>query len=215
MIESCLERTAVSERERTATVPILLWAQTAVDDGRAQRLTDEELVARCRSGRSEEFAPLVQRYEKPLFAFLFRRLGNRELALEGAQEALVRAWFGLGRLENPGAFHSWLIGIGARVAFELRRRAQRPTADPEVLAELPAPVADEPPDCGIDEAIAALPEAQRRVVLLRYYDELSCQQIAERLATPLGTVTKTLSRAYAALRERLHGARTDGMEVGP
>ena len=55
----------------------------------------------------------------------------------------------------------------------------------------------------LDEAIAALPDAYRQLILLRYFEQLSCQQIAERLRMPLGSVTKTLSRAYAALRQIL------------
>ncbi|HCO93484.1 MAG TPA: RNA polymerase subunit sigma, partial [Phycisphaerales bacterium] len=50
---------------------------------------------------------------------------------------------------------------------------------------------------------AELPEAYRKIILLRYYGEHSCNQIAEQLDMPLGTVTKTLSRAYAMLRESL------------
>jgi RNA polymerase sigma-70 factor (ECF subfamily) len=55
----------------------------------------------------------------------------------------------------------------------------------------------------LDEAIAVLPETYRQVILLRYYEELSCQEVAQRLEIPLGTVTKTLSRAYALLRQEL------------
>ena len=54
-----------------------------------------------------------------------------------------------------------------------------------------------------ETALAALPETYRQVILLRYYEELSCQEVAERLDMPLGTVTKTLSRAYALLRQEL------------
>jgi RNA polymerase sigma-70 factor (ECF subfamily) len=55
----------------------------------------------------------------------------------------------------------------------------------------------------LEEAIAALPETYRQVILLRYYEGLSCQELATRLDMPLGTVTKTLSRAYALLRQEL------------
>jgi DNA-directed RNA polymerase specialized sigma24 family protein len=53
--------------------------------------------------------------------------------------------------------------------------------------------------------VAALPEAYRTVILLRYYGGLSCSGIAAQLDMPLGTVTKTLSRAYALLRDSLQG----------
>jgi RNA polymerase sigma factor (sigma-70 family) len=55
----------------------------------------------------------------------------------------------------------------------------------------------------LEEVIAVLPESYRQVILMRYYEGLSCQDVATRLGMPLGTVTKTLSRAYALLREEL------------
>jgi len=59
------------------------------------------------------------------------------------------------------------------------------------------------PDYPLEEAVAALPETYRQVVLLRYYEGLSCLEVATRLGQPLGTVTKTLSRAYGLLRQEL------------
>ena len=66
-------------------------------------------------------------------------------------------------------------------------------------AENPASATEYP----LEEAIAVLPETYRQVILMRYYEGLSCQDVATRLGMPLGTVTKTLSRAYALLRQEL------------
>ena len=63
-------------------------------------------------------------------------------------------------------------------------------------------------DYALEAAVAGLPEAYRTVVLLRYYGGLSCSGIAEQLGMPLGTVTKTLSRAYTLLRETLQQGQT-------
>ena len=68
-----------------------------------------------------------------------------------------------------------------------------------MLAENPGTA----PEYPLEEAIAVLPESYRQVILLRYYEGHSCQEIATRLGMPLGTVTKTLSRAYALLRQEL------------
>jgi RNA polymerase sigma factor (sigma-70 family) len=58
-------------------------------------------------------------------------------------------------------------------------------------------------DYVLEQAVAELPDKFRRVILLRYYSQMSCQQIADQLQQPLGTVTKTLSRAYALLRQTM------------
>lgn len=174
-------------------------------------VSDQELVERCRTGRTEDFAELVRRHERPLLAFLNHRLGEPVRAREAAQEAFVRAWTGLRRLEKPGAFLGWLLGIAARIVLEVRRQGRQPCLGPEALDELPAPAAAPPGgDDDLEMAIADLPEGQRQVILLRYFDGLSCQEVAERQGTPLGTVTKTLSRAYAALRERLGDGGGEG-----
>jgi len=62
---------------------------------------------------------------------------------------------------------------------------------------------DIPQEYPLEEVIAALPENYRQVILLRYYEGLSCQEVATRLGMPLGTITKTLSRAYLLLRQEL------------
>ena len=66
-----------------------------------------------------------------------------------------------------------------------------------------AEAGDSRSDYPLEQAIAVLPESYRHVILLRFYEGLSCQEVATRLELPLGTVTKTLSRAYALLRQEL------------
>jgi RNA polymerase sigma-70 factor (ECF subfamily) len=168
--------------------------------------TDQECVERCRNGEPDDFRFLVERYQKPLFAYLAGRLRDRSLAEEATQESFVRAFFALRRLQKPGSFHAWLLGIGGRVAHEFQRRASRQVATDPAWEFADHEVAADREDDHLEEAIAALPESYQQVILLRFYEELSCQQVADRLNLPLGTVTKTLSRAYAELRQHLRSS---------
>lgn len=167
-------------------------------------LSDQEHVKRCLNGNPNDFRFLVERYQRVLFAFLVQRLdGDRSLAEDAAQESLLRAYTALRKLKKPASFHAWLLGIGGRVAHEFQRSSDRfaTVSDaPEPAAAVPAVPEEE---YHLEEAVGALPETHRRMILLRYYENLSCQEIAERLAMPLGTVTKTLSRAYGELRRIL------------
>ena len=72
-------------------------------------------------------------------------------------------------------------------------------------------------DYDLEKAVAELAEPYRQVILLRYYGGMSCAEVAERLGMPLGTATKTLSRAYAMLRESLgrRGRSQELSEVQP
>jgi RNA polymerase sigma-70 factor, ECF subfamily len=174
-------------------------------------LTDKEYVERCRDGHSEDFRLLVARYQKPLFSYLAGRLRDPLQAEEAAQESFVRAFQSLKKLRKPESFYSWLLGIAGRVAMEQFRSLERRQRDREAAETMMANAADHAQEYPLEEAIAALPESHRQVVVLRYYEGLSCQEVATRLDLPLGTVTKTLSRAYVLLREEL--AAREGMET--
>jgi RNA polymerase sigma-70 factor, ECF subfamily len=166
-------------------------------------LTDKQYVERCRDGHPEDFGELVNRYQKPLFSFLASRVRDRQQAEEAAQESFVRAFLSLPKLLKPESFYSWLLGIAGRVAKEQFRLESRHHQDAQVLAELETNTADHNEQYAVEEAIGALPENYRQVILLKYYEGLSCQELANRLRVPFGTVTKTLSRAYELLRQEL------------
>ncbi len=165
---------------------------------------DGYYVERCLDGHPDDFRHLVRRYQPVLLAHLAGKLGSTDRAEEAAQEALVRAYFNMSKLKEPSKFFSWLLGIAGRVAKEqwrkekVRRqreliRASAEEASPPELSQ----------DCGLEATVVGLPDPYRQVILLRYYGSLSCTQIADQLDMPLGTVTKTLSRAYALLREAM------------
>jgi RNA polymerase sigma-70 factor (ECF subfamily) len=151
----------------------------------------------------------VRRYQPVLLAHLAGKLahrgaGVRDRAEEAAQETFVRAYFKMDKLKKPESFFPWLLGIADNVAKEQQRAEQIRRKRESVRAfceETPEPELSQ--DYALEAAIAGLPEAYREVILLRYYGGLSCSGIAGQLDTPLGTVTKTLSRAYALLRDTL------------
>lgn len=166
-------------------------------------LTDKEYVERCRDGHPEDFGLLVDRYQKPLFAFLAARVSDHPQAEEAAQESFVRAFLSLPKLRQPESFYFWLLGIARRVASEQFRGEVRDRRDREAAEVMMTDSTAIDSDYPLEEALAALPENYRQVILLRYYEGLSCQETAIRLGLPLGTVTKTLSRAYTLLRQKL------------
>jgi RNA polymerase sigma-70 factor (ECF subfamily) len=164
--------------------------------------SDKDYIERCLDGHPDDFRYLVRRYQAVLLAHLAGQLGSGDRAEEAAQETLVRAYFRLEKLRKRESFFSWLLGIASRVAKEQHRSEQRRREMAEVLSEeVPRPELSH--DYGLEKAVAELPPPYRQVVLLRYYGGCSCSDVAEQLSMPLGTVTKTLSRAYVMLRESL------------
>jgi len=166
--------------------------------------TDGYYVARCLDGHPDDYRHLVRRYQPVLLAHLAGKTGNRDSAEEATQEAFVRAYFKMDKLKKPESFFAWLLGIADRVALEQQRkeRFRRKREAVRLFSEETPPVKLSQ-DYALEAAVAGLPEGYRQVVLLRYYGGLSCSQVADKLDMPLGTVTKTLSRAYALLREAI------------
>lgn len=168
---------------------------------------DRHHIARCLDGHPDDFRHLVTRYQRPLLAHLRWRLRQQVQVEDAAQETFVRAYSELARLRNPDSFFPWLLGIANNVTRELMRQerterlsAEEPSAVQRSEQEQPD---DAPPGGVLEEAVAGLSDPLREVILLRFFGDCSCAEVAQRLGVPLGTVTKRLSRAYAELRQRL------------
>jgi RNA polymerase sigma-70 factor, ECF subfamily len=175
----------------------------SLEQGERMELTDEEYVQGSRNGSPEDFRLLVERYQRPLFAYFAGRLNNQSAAEEAAQESFVRAFLSLKQLRKPESFYAWLLGIAGRVLKEEWRAISRRQRDRSIAESLTLEPSGSAPEYPLEEVIAALPETYRRVIVLRYYEGLSCQEVGQRLGMPLGTVTKNLSRAYVLLRQEL------------
>ena len=166
-------------------------------------------IQRCLDGHPDDFRHLVKRYQGPVTAYLTGQLLSRDLAEEAAQEVMVRCYFGLGSLEKPESFFAWMLGIADRVAKEQYRDRKKQQELTQRIAERP-PQKESKCDWPLAGAIAKLEDFYRQLVLLRYYGGHNCRDIAEMMNIPIGTVTKSLSRAYTQLRDAL---KTEESEV--
>ena len=180
-------------------------------------LSDEALVAQHLQGDAQAFAELVMRYTAPIFNLAFRLTGDRAEAENVTQEAFLRAYAALPRSRTDLAFKPWLFQIAVNLCRDLARK-QRPAAfaelapedgiAPEEAIEDPAPllletVAGRELEKALARAVAALPEAYRAVVTLRYTEGLSYEDMAAALGLPVNTVRTHLFRAKAMLRQML------------
>jgi RNA polymerase sigma-70 factor (ECF subfamily) len=164
--------------------------------------SDNYIIQKCLDGRPDEFRHLVRRYQTAIATYLTSQLDNKSSVEEAAQETFVRAYFGLNELKKRESFLSWLLGIANRVAKEQSRNKIQ-LVDVDSLAEQQDPGDRASTDFELQQVFAQLPDSHREIILLRFYANQSCQQIAENLNMPLGSVTKTLSRAYSRLRQLL------------
>jgi RNA polymerase sigma-70 factor (ECF subfamily) len=137
-----------------------------------------------------------------------RILGNRDDAEEAVQEAFVRAWRKRGACRTPGAPLPWLLQITRNEAMRLAARRSRrlaselPETEPETV---PAPAAEAQLDSALtsvatEQALSALGEDERKLLRLRYEEDLTQGQVAAVLGVPEGTVKVRLHRVRARLR---------------
>ncbi|MBE2271152.1 MAG: RNA polymerase sigma factor [Anaerolinea sp.] len=171
--------------------------------------TDEELARGIQQGRRHDLSVLVERHHYALIGFLYRMTGgDRRLAEDLAQEALIRVMRAISTYEYPRPFKVWLYAIAANLARDHFKSAdtRRTSA---IIDDIPT--LDCPEDAALDAeearrvalALLKLPEPQRETVILRYYGDLSLAEIAEALDIPLGTVKSRISIGLSRLKSLL------------
>jgi len=165
--------------------------------------SDEDLIAEIRRGSRTAFDTLFERYRQPVWQFFRRRARRADVAEELAQDTFVAVLEGAGRYEQRGTFRSYLFGIAYNVLLADRRKAVHRATDS--LQVEPADQEAFDPDSGIwvRDALASLDEAGREILMLREYEQLSYQEIADLRGTPLNTVRTHLFRARMALKSAL------------
>ncbi len=180
------------------------------------------LIERARLGQADAYDALVDLYANRLFGFLYRLTGSRADAEDLLQDVFIRVVRMLPRYEHRGALEGWLFRIATNLARDHFRRTQRtpPTlsihADPDPDAGgtgiQPADCETESPDRAVQRVEAAdalqaalgqLPPAEREVVMLRHFSDMSFAAIAEAMGTPLGTALARGHRGLGKLRKLL------------
>jgi RNA polymerase sigma-70 factor, ECF subfamily len=181
---------------------------------------ERELVRGALAGDPEACRDLVERHQGALYRLLLRLVRDPALAEDLAQEAFVKAFRSLASFDPARRFSSWLLKIGHNTALDHLRRRRVPTVPlagedeghhRAPLAKLADPGIANPEERarGVDLAreltavVAGLEPGYRELVLLRYQEELSYQEIVELTGLPLGTVKVRLHRARALLAKGL------------
>jgi RNA polymerase sigma-70 factor, ECF subfamily len=155
---------------------------------------DADLIRQACRGDVEAYNLLISRWEKRVYNYLLRLIGNREDALDLSQDVFLKAYQSLRKLEDPARFPGWLFRIAHNEAYSLHRKRK-----PEV--DVP------PPDNGgsrfpmelalsVTAALGRLSAEQREAVVLKVYEGFKFEEIAEVLSCPVSTVK---SRVYTAL----------------
>lgn len=181
---------------------------------------DAALVRRCRHGDTGAFGLLVAKHDKRVYALVARVLGPAATADDVddvAQDVFVQAWRALPRFRGDAQFSTWLHRIATNMAIKQWHRAKRggqavsqedlPPAVRAALADPARGPEDEAVQRARDRALRAavdrLPEKQRTVLLLHYFEDLPCEEVAALLGCSVGTVWSRLHYGCRKLRRTL------------
>ena len=166
-----------------------------------RRRPDNELIDLARKGSSEAAGALFDRYWDHAWRAAYAVTADRALADDAAQDAVQRAFGALDRFDDARPFGPWLKRIAANRAIDLLRRGQRLTSlDGDVAWETAGALEQREDFRPVAEAVGALDPQKRIVIVLRYWLDLSVEEIAGELGVPVGTVASRLSRALSQLR---------------
>lgn len=168
--------------------------------------TDDEIVGDVRNGVVRAFEILVQRYENKIYKFFFRMTGHSSDSEDLTQEVFVQAFRALPRYQQRGFFGAWLFTIARNLSknFSGKRMRDNRLMTPRELPEnIPAPAGIEEAQDQAQAMLAPLPEEYRRVMILKYVSDLTCEEIA-----------RVESLSESAVKQRLHRAREMIREMG-
>jgi RNA polymerase sigma-70 factor (ECF subfamily) len=167
--------------------------------------TEAECLKLAQKGDQEAFTKIVETFQNPVYNLCYRMLGDSQLAEDAAQETFWRAYRNLNRYDEKRPFPTWLLSIAAHYCIDQQRRKRLPSVDLDEIiefsAEDPAPNPESTAITNefseeIQRQLSSLSEGDRAVLILRYFHEMSEDEICE-----------TLKISKSAVKSRLHRAR--------
>jgi RNA polymerase sigma-70 factor (ECF subfamily) len=185
----------------------------------------EALIQRCLHGDQRAWEAIVRQYWRKVFNVAYKFVGRHEEAEDLAQDIFIKIFKSLDTFDRRANFQTWLISVSRNLCIDHYRsvRKERETIDRDVDAGELTPAAPDPsPMASLEqrdrvmllrEALAALPETLKTAVLMRDIQELSYQEIADKLRLPEGTVKSRINRGRTELARQIRKLR--GADFSP
>jgi len=185
-------------------------------------MSDDQLIERTLAGETEAFGVLVRRWESPIYGLSFRMLGRDEDARDVCQETFISAYRNLKKFRGDSKFSSWLYRIALNACHSRLRRAETGLTQPlenltpeGVTVEYSDPAAEDVSEklqrdqraTLVRRALLTLPPEMRQVILMKEYEDLTFNEIAEILEMPVSTVKSRLYTGLQQMRARLANVR--------
>ncbi|WP_027416729.1 RNA polymerase sigma factor SigW [Aneurinibacillus terranovensis] len=181
--------------------------------------TEQRIIQRARQGERAAFAELVDLYKDKIYHVSYGMLGNKQEAEDVAQETFLRVYANLNNYDPKYKFSTWIYRIASNLCIDyIRKRKPTLSLDAELTGTDGMDWHDRFPDTGkgpeeevitdelqeeVQGALMALNPKYRAVMILRYIEDLSLQEISEAISLPISTIKTRIHRGREALRKKL------------
>jgi len=165
--------------------------------------SDAQLLIRIAGEDRGAFRLLFERHSDRIYRFALSLTRSPHLAEEVLQETMMAVWKGAKRFKGRSKVTTWLLGIAKNQAYNLLRKEERGKRLPEAADRVPDPSDDARMSVQVERALDTLPEAQREVLHLVFYENLTVRETAELLGVPEGTVKSRMHHARRNLAKEL------------
>lgn len=179
-------------------------------EARVTTSSETELVTRAKNGERNAFSDLVCIHAQGVRNVIYSMCGDLQIAEDAAQETFIQAWLHLASYRPQTSLRNWLYRIAVNAATDMLRKEKRIL--PNALEDLQLPDPQPGPEALysqeertalVQKAIVSLPEACRAVLVLKEYEGMSYDEIADALEIPIGTVMSRLNYARKVLKNKL------------
>jgi RNA polymerase sigma-70 factor (ECF subfamily) len=196
-----------------------------VDDRQNDKMANEDLMCKVKSGDKHAFETLVNRHQRPVLNFIFRFMGDRSDAEDLTQEVFLRVWKSAGTYQPDAKFTTWLYRIATNLCINKQRamhirkwfaisqsHEQKQNSDDTFIPAEGAGIKtsedlliDSEQSLHLSNALNDLPTCQRLAIVLKIYDGLSYNEISQITDRSVSAVDSLLIRAKRNLRKKLKG----------
>ena len=165
------------------------------------------LIKQAQNGSDQAFLSLFQMFEQDLYRIAFLYVKNQSDALDVVQETAYRSFKSIKQLKEANFFKTWLIRIAIHCSLDLLRKQEKIALMKPNVEEVGFVTVNEDVELEwtIRDLIEQLNENEKSVIILKFYEDLTINEVAQTLDMPIGTVKTVLYRALRKLRIKLKG----------
>ncbi|MBS3938836.1 MAG: sigma-70 family RNA polymerase sigma factor [Peptococcaceae bacterium] len=166
----------------------------------------EQKVLMAKRGDQAAFTELILEKKSSLYRIAYSYTRNREDAFDVVSDAVYKAYISLHKLNEPAQFYTWLIRILINCALNLRKANGRLVLTDKPLSQETDAREDQDALIDLYQAIDALGEPEKTIIILKYLEDMTIEQVAAVMNSPVGTIKTRLNRALKELRLELKEA---------